>query len=116
MVVTAANFTLQKTIEPSFTSDAFTILQAGRQAFENRLLILAFKDTLHSPEYVATENIFAAGDAAGMIAAIKELSDHKEYARLLSLQEDYAGSETAGHFKEVLLKATNKSNVRMRQN
>ncbi|MCD5439823.1 accessory Sec system glycosylation chaperone GtfB [Lactobacillus delbrueckii] len=92
------------------------ILQAGRQAFENRLLILAFKDTLHSPEYVATENIFAAGDAAGMITAIKELSDNKEYARLLSLQEDHAGSETAEHFQEVLSKATNKSNVRMRQN
>lgn len=81
------------------------ILQAGRQAFENRLLILAFKDTLHAPEYVAAENIFATGDAAGMITAIKELSDHKEYARLLSLQEDYAGSETAGHFKEVLSKS-----------
>ena len=65
---------------------------------------------MHSPEYVATENIFADGDAAGMITAIKELSDYKEYARLLSLQEDHAGSETVEHFQEVL------SNVRMRQN
>ena len=65
---------------------------------------MAFKDTLHSPEYVATENILAAGDAVGMITAIKELSDYKEYARLLSLQEDHAGSETAGHFQEILSK------------
>lgn len=81
------------------------ILQAGRQAFENRLLILAFKDTLHSPEYVATENVFMTGDATGMIATIKELSDHEEYARLLRLQENYAGSETAEHFQEVLSKS-----------
>lgn len=87
------------------------ILQAGRQAFENRLLILAFKDTLHSPEYVAAKNVFEAGDAAGMITAIKELTDHKEYSRMLSLQEDYAGSETVAHFQEVI-----KPNVRMRQN
>lgn len=81
------------------------ILQAGRQAFENRLLLLAFRDTLHSPEYVAAENIFAAGDAAGMITTIKELSDPKEYGRLLSLQEDHAGSETAEHFREILAKS-----------
>ena len=81
------------------------ILQAGRQAFENRLLLLAFRDTLHSPEYVAAENIFAAGDAAGMITAIKELSDSEEYARLLSLQEDHAGSETAEHFWKILAKS-----------
>lgn len=81
------------------------ILQAGRQAFENRLLILAFKDTLHSPEYVATENVFMTGDVTGMITTIKELSDHKEYAHLLRLQENYAGSETAEHFQEVLSKS-----------
>lgn len=80
------------------------ILQAGRQAFENRLLILAFKDTLHSPEYVAMKNIFVAGDVTGMITAIKKLSDYKEFTYLLSLQEDHAGSETAGHFQEILSK------------
>lgn len=91
------------------------ILQAGRQAFKNRLLILAFKDTLHSPEYVAAKNVFAAGDATGMITAIKGLSDHKEYFHLLGLQEEYAGSETVAHFQEVLSKSI-KPNVRMRQN
>lgn len=81
------------------------ILQAGRQAFENRLLILAFRDTLHSPEYVAAENIFAARDAAGMIDAINKLADPKEYARLLSLQEDHAGAEKTEHFRELLAKS-----------
>ena len=80
------------------------ILQAGRQAFENRLLILAFMDTLHSPEYIAIENIFVAENVTGMITAIKKLSDYKEFTHLLSLQEDHAGSETAGHFKEILSK------------
>ena len=60
---------------------------------------------MHSPEYVAAENIFAAGDAAGMIASIKKLADPEEYARLLSLQEDHAGSETAEHFREILAKS-----------
>ncbi|GHV96874.1 glycosyltransferase stabilizing protein Gtf2 [Lactobacillus nasalidis] len=78
------------------------ILQAGRQAFENRLLILAFRDTLHAPEYVSEENIFAARDAAGMIAAIKQLADPAEYARLLGEQEVHAGSESPEHFRKLL--------------
>lgn len=47
------------------------ILNAVRAAFEQNMLIIGFRDTLHEPQYIAKENIFAAKQ----IPQIKKLVD-----------------------------------------
>ncbi|MGN1408532.1 accessory Sec system glycosylation chaperone GtfB [Lactobacillus sp.] len=70
------------------------ILQAGRQAFENQQLILAFQDTAHARPYTAQENIFAAQDFTGLIGKIKEVLAKPE-ALDTSLKAQLAQAGTA---------------------
>ena len=79
------------------------ILNAGRQAFENNLAIFAFGDTLHAPSYTALENIFAAGDVEGLIQELKKiLADQEAFDAALKRQHQFAGAETADHYRQVL--------------
>lgn len=70
------------------------ILQAGRQAFENQQLILAFRDTLHASKYTAPENIFAAQDFDGLIAKIKKVLENPSVFNE-SLRSQMVQAETA---------------------
>ncbi|WNW28198.1 hypothetical protein RP299_06435 [Lactobacillus johnsonii] len=47
------------------------ILSAVRAAFEQNMLIIGFKDTLHNPQFIAPENVFEADQ----IEQIKDLVD-----------------------------------------
>lgn len=47
------------------------IVSAVKHAFLNEMLIMGFSSTLHRPQYVAEEHVFA--DAEGLIAEVKKL-------------------------------------------
>ncbi|MTB64871.1 accessory Sec system glycosylation chaperone GtfB [Streptococcus sp. zg-86] len=47
------------------------ILSAVRAAFEHRLLIFAFNETLHHRQYVAPQQVFPATDVSAMVAQLK---------------------------------------------
>ncbi|CCK84467.1 Accessory Sec system glycosyltransferase GtfB [Lactobacillus equicursoris 66c] len=79
------------------------ILQAGRQAFENQQLILAFRDTLHASKYTAPENIFAAQDFDGLIAKIKKVLENPSvFNESLRSQEVKAETATASNYQNEL--------------
>ncbi|HFU4025753.1 TPA: accessory Sec system glycosylation chaperone GtfB [Streptococcus suis] len=80
------------------------ILSAVRTAFERRLLILGFSETLHAPCYVASENRYASSQVEVMIAKIKSLlaGQSDEQSRLLSCQEKEANLTTIANYQRVI--------------
>lgn len=79
------------------------ILNAGRQAFENNMAVFAFRDTMHAPSYTAPENVFAAGDAEGLVHELKAiLADQAAFDAVLKRQHEFAGAESPEHYRQVL--------------
>lgn len=80
------------------------ILSAVRAAFEHRLLVLAFSETLHASTYVARENCYASSQVEAMIAKIQTvLADQDdELDRLLDCQEEEANFTTVADYQRVV--------------
>ena len=55
------------------------ILSATRAAFENNLLILAFTNTSHGPEYTAPSNIFSPMNAGQFKQTLKEALGNRDF-------------------------------------
>ena len=72
------------------------IVSAVQNAFLYNHLIFAFKETLHNPNYVAAEHVFAAADAEKMIARLKEtMADEKVLKTCMAKQHEWAVLEDA---------------------
>ena len=54
------------------------IVEATRRAFFNNQIIFAFKETIHSKEYIADENVYLSNDYKQLAGRIKSLLDSKE--------------------------------------
>jgi len=54
------------------------IVEATRRAFFNNQIIFAFKETIHSSEYIADENVYLSNDYKQLAGHIKSLLDSKE--------------------------------------
>lgn len=81
------------------------ILNADRRAFEHNLLLLAFKDTIHSKKYVAEENVFEKGDADSLVEKVNYvLKERSAFNDALNIQRKYAGSETADSYHQIIEK------------
>lgn len=77
------------------------ILSAVRSAFEQNMLIIGFRDTLHEPQFVADKYIFDASK----IDKIKRLIDHVLESKInmkeaLDYQRRMASDTTISEFKE----------------
>lgn len=74
-----------------------------RTAFENNLLILAFKETIHDRKYVANEHVFESNDYLHMVKVlIKNLSGENEFYKSLQKQLGEAGHTTIRDYQKVL--------------
>ena len=54
------------------------IVEATRRAFFNNQIIFAFKETIHSKEYIADENVYLSNDYKQLAGRIKSLLDSKD--------------------------------------
>ena len=76
-------------------------MSAVRSAFEQNMLIIGFRDTLHEPQFVADKYIFDASE----IDKIKRLIDHVLESKInmkeaLDYQRRMASDTTISEFKE----------------
>lgn len=76
------------------------IVSAVQKAFLNNQLIVAFKETLHNPNYVAEEHIFASNDVENMIALVKKtLANTEELKACIRKQHQLAMAEDVEGYK-----------------
>lgn len=81
------------------------ILDAVRGAFEQNMLILGFKDTLHEAQFISQQNVFDTTEAGAKLLAERvtaALDSVEEMKLLIDEQRRQAGDVLAGHFKQVL--------------
>ena len=79
------------------------ILSATRAAFENNLLILAFTNTSHGPEYTAPSNIFSPMNAGQFKQTLKEALGNRDFLNhLLDRQREHAHVATPEDYKKVI--------------
>ena len=79
------------------------ILSATRAAFENNLLILAFTNTSHGPDYTAPSNIFSAMNAGQFKQTLKEALGNRDFlSHLLDRQREHAHVATPEDYKKVI--------------
>ena len=79
------------------------ILSATRAAFENNLLILAFTNTSHGPEYTAPSNIFSPMNAGQFKQTLKEALGNRDFlSHLLDRQREHAHVATPEDYKKVI--------------
>ena len=79
------------------------ILSATRAAFENNLLILAFTNTSHGPEYTAPSNIFSPMNAGQFKQTLKEVLGNRDFlSHLLDRQREHAHVATPEDYKKII--------------
>ena len=84
------------------------ILDSVRAAFEQNMLILGFKDTLHEPQFVAPQNIFDQNQAKEMTQKIlTALLKPALMEKLIDTQREHANDATVEQYKEVIGVLTN---------
>ena len=78
------------------------ILSAVQNAFLHNHLILAFKETMHNPGFVAEEHVYGAEDADKMITCIREvMRDRNSMEKHLEMQRKAALLESPGKYCEI---------------
>lgn len=78
------------------------IVAAVQQAFLHNHLILGFKETLHNPNYIATEHIFDIAHTEDMIRLLECVSEDEEQMKLhLEKQHQTAGLETVDTYLKI---------------
>ena len=60
-------------------SHAQEILDGSRTALENGMILYAFKDTCHQPEFYATDHVFPRDGVAEMIDKLSQLANPEKY-------------------------------------
>ena len=84
------------------------ILDSVRAAFEQNMLILGFKDTLHEQQFVAPQNIFEQNQAKEMTQTIlTALLKPALMEKLIDTQREHANDATVEQYKEVIGALTN---------
>ncbi|HFI0634420.1 TPA: accessory Sec system glycosylation chaperone GtfB [Streptococcus suis] len=80
------------------------ILSAVRTAFEQRLIILGFEETLHNPSYVANENRYSSARVEELIWKLQNLMDNHAglQDRLLAAQEIEANITTVKNYQQMI--------------
>lgn len=79
------------------------ILDSVRAAFEQNMLILGFKDTLHEPQFVAPQNVFESNQAQQMTQTVlTALLKPALMKKLIDTQREYANDSTVEQYKEVI--------------
>ena len=79
------------------------ILSATRAAFENNMLILAFSNTSHAPQYTAPSNIFSPMNAGQFKQTLKEAIGNPDfYAHLLDRQLEHAHVASREDYQAVI--------------
>lgn len=81
------------------------ILDAVRGAFEQNMLILGFKETLHEPQFVAQENVYDSSEKAAQLMAQKILAALVKPAlmgELVDEQRKEAGDVMPADYQRVL--------------
>ena len=78
------------------------IISAVQSAFLCDHIIMAFNETMHNREYVATEHIYNKSDYKKMIDDIRAmLSDDKLKEKHLEIQHKFAGLESSAAYEEL---------------
>lgn len=81
------------------------ILQAVRVAFEQNMLIVGFKDTLHEPQFVMPGNIFDQNDVRMMAQTVMSaFAAPKMMGQLVDGQREFAGDVSVDEFQEAFKK------------
>lgn len=81
------------------------LLLAGRQAYENEMLILGFENTVHARHFTAPENIYAPTEVGELVQKLKRATGDKEYLhKLLEAQRKQAQEETPTTYQSNLRK------------
>lgn len=84
------------------------ILDAVRGAFEQNMLLVGFKNTLHRPELLAPENIFAPADVDGMKQRVlTALIQPQLMKRLIDHQREVAGDVKVEDYQKTIGELTN---------
>ena len=78
------------------------IVSAVQKAFLHNQLILAFKETLHNPNYVATEHIYEIAQVDKLIERLKEVVVDEEQMKIrLNIQHEAAGLESMETYLQI---------------
>ena len=84
------------------------ILDAVRGAFEQNMLIVGFKNTLHRPELLAPENIFDPADVDGMKQRVMTaLIQPRLMEQLIDHQREVAGDVKVADYQKTIGELTN---------
>ena len=79
------------------------LLNAVRKAFENEMLILAFENTVHDKNFIASENIYAPSEAKKLGEKLQKAFSEPHYlAELLTKQRKQAQTESKASYRERL--------------
>ena len=79
------------------------VLQAVRKAFENKLLILGFEQTLHDRHYIAQQHIFDRSQPAQLASTLEEaLSGVEQMRSALQAQGRHANDVPVSLYQETL--------------
>lgn len=79
------------------------ILDAVRGAFEQNMLIVGFKNTLHNPNFVSPDSIFEVDQVNDMAHRVNEaLEDAKKMQKFVDDQRLTAGDTTVENYQKVI--------------
>lgn len=89
------------------------ILNSVQKAFYNNMLIAAFQETVHKPEYVSPENMFSLAKVEELIELLRGMSNESEavgadidsslWAQRLESQKKHAHAETPEKYQKALM-------------
>lgn len=79
------------------------VLKSIRKAFENNLLILAFKQTIHDNRYIAPQHVFDSSQTSDLIHCIKNSLETVDNMRTALLKQGkYADDIPLEHYQKML--------------
>lgn len=79
------------------------ILNGVRQAFEQNMLIVGFRNTLHNPQFILDNNIFEPNQVKQMRDRVNAaLSDSDAMRKQIDLQRKMAGDDTIANYQNTL--------------
>lgn len=82
------------------------LLLAGRQAYENEMLLLGFENTVHARHFTAPENIYAPAKVAKLAQKLRQAATDESYLQeLLKIQKQTAQAETPATYQAKLGRA-----------
>lgn len=77
------------------------ILDATREAFENQLLLIGFKETIHAKRYIA--HTFSVNEPQKLIDFMQQVSNDKKLMnRALKLQKEYANTTSKNTYIKLI--------------